>query len=321
MWFPVFEFFPIPRHTKTIEIVPLPDPPVLHRISSELALNPEDWASSGERDAVLAASGQGKSWLSGVLMEELLESGGQVFVIDPEGENHTLAARYPVLIMGGDHDSAQLSPDTATDAELAMAFDSMLENNVSAVFDLSSLRRQEQQETATRIMTTLFNAQERNALRHPCKLVVEEAQLFAPQKASGLPKVDGLTSLQALEDIAKRGRKRGINLLVATQRPAALSKDILSQCNRYWFGGMQASQDCAALKPYLAQAEIEEDHLRELSPGEFYYYAGGQALKIKSRSRRCPHGGNTPTETQGRKLPTHHQLALVTENLTEARKE
>jgi DNA helicase HerA-like ATPase len=56
--------------------------------------------------------------------------------------------------------------------------------------------------------------------------IVDEAQNYAPEKAS-----KNMPSFRWMKVIASEGRKFGVALLVMTQRPAYLSKDILSQCN------------------------------------------------------------------------------------------
>ncbi len=61
----------------------------------------------------------------------------------------------------------------------------------------------------------------------PILLVCEEAHLYAPENAGA-----GFEpTKRALSRIAKEGRKYGISLCIATQRPAELASSMLSQCN------------------------------------------------------------------------------------------
>lgn len=224
----------------------------------------------------------GKSYLTGVLLEETLENGGMVCVVDPEGEHYTLAERYPMLVIGGENGKIPLEPEA-----IGKTVEAMLENRLSVVFDLSEYVDEEQQPLYTRITETLFQAQRRYKIK--MRLVVEEAQIYAPQNAV-------TTSLQLSQKIAKRGRKRGIDSVWATQRPASLNKDILSQCNRFWFGGIQAEQDYKAIKPFLNEAGITFSDIKALKPGEFYCYAKGKTSRINIRKRFCRHAGGTPTQ-------------------------
>lgn len=284
---------------QTIRVVAerIPDkmPPLLMIGEEGFCINPAEWATCGDRDAILASSGFGKSYLAGVMTEQLLECGGQVFIIDPEGENYTLAKRYPMLIVGGEHKTVELDLDAADQEDIDKVVKTVLYKGISVIWDLSDHTQTRQRELFAMIGASLFANQDKE-LGRPVKFIVEEARVFAPQNASKLPIVNGKTCLSVFEDIATRGRKRGINFLIATQRPASINKNILSQCNRWWFGGMQSTQDCKALKPYLADAGVTEDEIRNLPKGEgwFYYHANGQTHKVKTRKRKCKHGGSTP---------------------------
>lgn len=63
----------------------------------------------------------------------------------------------------------------------------------------------------------------------PLLLVYEEAHKYAPK--SGLARYK--PSLSAIERIAKEGRKYGVSLLIASQRPSEISETIFSQCSNF----------------------------------------------------------------------------------------
>ncbi|WP_181135322.1 anti-phage-associated helicase HerA [Pantoea ananatis] len=63
----------------------------------------------------------------------------------------------------------------------------------------------------------------------PILVVYEEAHKYAPK--SDLSKYR--TSKEAIERIAKEGRKYGVTLLLASQRPSEISETIFSQCNTF----------------------------------------------------------------------------------------
>ncbi len=266
------------------------------QVAKNFSISLDAFATTGERDAILASSGMGKSYLTGVLLEETLENNQMVCVIDPEGEHFTLAARYPMLIIGGEHGSLPLDEEA-----IDLYIEAMLQNRLSAVFDLSDYLDEEQQHLYGLIVDCLFQAEQK--YRTKIRLVVEEAQIYAPQRMAGssMPKKGKKRSIdpvQASQKIAKRGRKRAIDSLWATQRPASLSKDILSQCNRFWFGGIQSEQDYKAIKPFLNEAGISFAAIKSLKPGEFYYYAKGETHILKVRKRHCQHAGATPEAGQ-----------------------
>lgn len=260
------------------------------QVSKSFSVPLEEWATTGERDAILASSGMGKSYLTGVLMEETLENGGMLCIIDPEGEHFTLAERYPMIIVGGERGNLPLEEDAVD-----LYMETMLQNGLSAIFDLSDYIDYEQQQLYGLIVDALFNAETK--YRRKIRLVVEEAQIYAPQRMAGGPakgSKKGIDPVTASQKIAKRGRKRAIDSLWATQRPASISKDILSQCNRFWFGGITSEQDYKAIKPFLTEAGISFANIKSLHPGEFFYYGKGQTKLIKIRKRFCKHAGATP---------------------------
>ncbi len=63
----------------------------------------------------------------------------------------------------------------------------------------------------------------------PILLVYEEAHKYVPN--SDLSKYR--SSKESIERIAKEGRKYGITLLLASQRPSEISETIFSQCNNF----------------------------------------------------------------------------------------
>ncbi len=66
--------------------------------------------------------------------------------------------------------------------------------------------------------------------RHPIAIFCDEAHLYLPVTAA-----DNMDerSLKNFERIAKEGRKYGVSLVVISQRPADVSKTILSQCGNF----------------------------------------------------------------------------------------
>lgn len=66
--------------------------------------------------------------------------------------------------------------------------------------------------------------------RHPIALFCDEAHLYLPVNAADNLDERGLKNF---ERIAKEGRKYGVSLVVISQRPADVSKTILSQCGNF----------------------------------------------------------------------------------------
>lgn len=79
----------------------------------------------------------------------------------------------------------------------------------------------------------------------PVMLVLEEAQNYIHQ-----PRVAGEESISrdVFERIAREGRKYGLSLVVASQRPSELSKTVLSQCNSFIVHRLQNPEDLRYFK-------------------------------------------------------------------------
>ncbi len=77
--------------------------------------------------------------------------------------------------------------------------------------------------------------------RTPFLFVCDEAHLYLPVKedADAVEK----QALHCFERIAKEGRKYGVSLLVVSQRPADVSRTILSQCNNFVILRLTNDQD------------------------------------------------------------------------------
>lgn len=74
----------------------------------------------------------------------------------------------------------------------------------------------------------------------PVVLVLEEAQNYI--RESRRTEEDSI-SKQVFERIAREGRKYGLGLVVASQRPSELSKTVLSQCNSFIVHRLQNPED------------------------------------------------------------------------------
>jgi DNA helicase HerA-like ATPase len=111
------------------------------------------------------------------------------------------------------------------------------------VVDLGSLgSRAEQALVAGTVLRTLWH---RRAEREPILLVVDEAHNVCPQ----LPE-DALTALATEEmiRIAGEGRKFGLYLLLATQRPQKLHENVLSQCDNLLLMRMNSAADLGVVE-------------------------------------------------------------------------
>ncbi len=122
----------------------------------------------------------------------------------------------------------------------------------------------------------------------PIVLVCEEAHAYIP-RAGG--RYDG--TRQAMERIAKEGRKYGVGLGVVSQRPHELSETVLSQCGTFICLRLTNPDDQAYVRELVPDAESElVDVLPALGRGEAMVMGEAVALPTRVRIRRpdpAPH--------------------------------
>lgn len=88
--------------------------------------------------------------------------------------------------------------------------------------------------------------------RVPLTLVCDEAHLYLP--VSDAADAISERALDTFERIAKEGRKYGVSLLVVSQRPADVSRTILSQCNNFLSLRLSNDQDQAVVRRLMPES-------------------------------------------------------------------
>ncbi len=109
--------------------------------------------------------------------------------------------------------------------------------------DIGSLpTREEQTIVASAVVQRLWDLRKR---RSPVLLVIDEAHNVCPARPE-----DALTELSTATtvQIAGEGRKFGLHLLVATQRPAKVHENVLSQCDNLMLMRMNSPADAGIVR-------------------------------------------------------------------------
>jgi DNA helicase HerA-like ATPase len=112
-------------------------------------------------------------------------------------------------------------------------------------------------------------------ITQPYVIVLEEAHNYLrPSRES---ESAGLTlSREAFERIAKEGRKYGLSLIIASQRPSDVSPTVLSQCANFLVHRVQNPEDLDYFKKILPTGSRELlDQLPILAPGEAILLGSG----------------------------------------------
>ncbi|WP_395173306.1 ATP-binding protein [Roseibium alexandrii] len=116
---------------------------------------------------------------------------------------------------------------------------------------------------------------------NPWLTVLEEAHNYARPARQGEDRGQAL-SRKAFERVAKEGRKFGMSLIVASQRPSEISPTIVSQCANFFSHRLQNPDDIEHFKRIIPkQAQRLLDQVTVLSSGEAIVF--GSAVHIPAR--------------------------------------
>jgi hydroxymethylpyrimidine pyrophosphatase-like HAD family hydrolase len=127
---------------------------------------PVSLAVRGRTILIAGEPGSGKSWLAGLLCEQLILQGYCVCVLDPEGDYRSLEGLPGVILLGGDD-----PPPHARALERALRHP-----DVSVVVDLSKMPHHEKREYMRGLLRLLAVLRRRTGLPH--KILLDEAHYF-----------------------------------------------------------------------------------------------------------------------------------------------
>ena len=117
--------------------------------------------------------------------------------------------------------------------------------------------------------------------RYPWVLVLEEAHNYARPARTVEDRGQSL-SRRSFERIAKEGRKFGLSLIVASQRPSEISPTIISQCANFFSHRLQNPDDIDHFRRIIPkQAQRLLDQVTVLASGEAIVF--GSAVHIPAR--------------------------------------
>lgn len=167
----------------------------------------------------------------------------------------TLVTRIENIIHTYSNALFDLSPLKKTKFEELMNFEKGF-----TVIDCSTMEDTDLLFFSGYLLKEVFNRQK---LVRNKKINVEKAFHFILDEAhrylSETYKEDSMKSLKIFERISKEGRKFGLFLIVASQRPGELSKTVLSQCNNFILHRIRNNIDLEQMRksiPYLNDMQL-----------------------------------------------------------------
>ncbi len=285
------------------------------RISPKLAL-PLDVA--GEAIAILAKRGAGKTNTATVVVEELHAAGVQVVVLDPVGAWWGLRSSadgksegLPIAILGGQHGDVPLEQTAG-----ALIADVAVDSGEPLLIDLSDLpTKAETSRFVKDFAERLYRRKARS--RDVMHLVLEEADVFAPQNPRGGWGGDLGKMTAAIEQIVRRGRSRGLGITMITQRSAVLNKDVLEQTDLLIAMRTTGPKDREAIELWVkgpkgdtSGAEII-DSLPSLETGEAWIWNPEREIRERVRIRRRQTFDSSSTPKAGERRAEPKKQATI----------
>jgi len=164
------------------------------------------------RSFITGKSGSGKSNTASVVIENLLDNGFPVMIVDTDGEYYGLKEEYEKLHAGADDEcDIVVSPEHAEKlANLA------LEQNVPIILDVSGyLEEDTANELLLEVVKQLF-AKEKRLKSRSCSS--SRCHEYIPE-GGGMDETGKM-----LIKVGKRGRKHGLGIVGISQRPADVKR-------------------------------------------------------------------------------------------------
>lgn len=145
-------------------------------------------------------------------------------------------------------------------AGLVSSGDGHKKRNQIIIVDMNSVEDETVELVSAVVARMLFRLLRRADPRNqfPVHLVLEEAHRYV----ASAPTRYALDATKIFERIAKEGRKYGMFLMLASQRPSELSKTVLSQCSNFVVHRIQNPDDLSQIR--LMTPFISESVLRRL---------------------------------------------------------
>lgn len=205
---------------------------------------------------VAGRSTTGKTHGGIAIAEDLLGLKVPHLILDPQDEFLGLKDIDPTVVIL-DHDP---NPKKVID---------LLRRRLTVIVPMMGQSVEAKANTIRTLVDGMFDAKERAyaddpGLLPPILITIDEAETFAPTKAAGVVDAD---CLDAIQNMAKRGIKLGLGLILLVQRPSMLNVDVRSQCNNAMLFALDDAGSLSIIKN-LNITRYELDLVKRLRQGE-----------------------------------------------------
>ncbi|MFX1474266.1 MAG: helicase HerA domain-containing protein [Promethearchaeota archaeon] len=248
---------------------------------------------------IVGKTGSGKSYSAAVIMEEFLEKGIPIVVLDRHGEYSSLkipaekgSKRFDVKPKSYEEqviEFADLTANPGADLPIEAVLGTMPKDLVvsgqGTIINFRGLDLGVQEALSTEILYSLYEAATNREIP-PFYCFVDEAHLLAPNRGKA-----ATTKMMRL--LAQEGRKFAANLVVITQKPQLLDTHVRSQVGTWIIHQLTDVRDVDITTQSTEGLSREwEDDLQHLEVGQAVI--AGDAVKVPLivdiRIRKTTHG-------------------------------
>jgi hypothetical protein len=207
-------------------------------------------------------TGSGKTYNAMGRVERLLKRHARVVIPDPLGvwwglrldADGKIASGYDAVIFGGPHGDLPL-----TEYAAPLIGETVAGMKESCIIDLSELGTKAAER---RFMLAFLTALYKHTTGEPLHVIFDEADMWSPQKLLD-KEGDAAKLLGMMETIVRRGRVKGFIPWLISQRPAVISKDVLSQVDGIVAFKLTSSQDRDAIGDWV-QGQADKKQWQEI---------------------------------------------------------
>ncbi len=271
-------------------------------IAKRLVLPPE---AVTQTFGILGKRGSGKTTTASVFAEELLKAGFPLVIVDPtdawwglRSSKDGKSEGFSITILGGDHGDAVLEETGGK-----VIADLVAEDAPPLVLSLAALSKSAGRRFAADFFERLY---EKN--RTALSVIVDEADEFAPQRIQK----GGERLFGAIDQVVRRGRIRGLGVVMVSQRSAAINKDVLSQCEVLIAHRASHPRDLDPILEWMqvhaTKAQLEQVHgtIAQLGDGEAWVMSPEWLDffgRVQIRDRETFNSSATPKAGERRIIP------------------
>lgn len=259
-----------------------------------------------QRAIIEGNSGSGKSRGVRTVCENANGKYHQI-IISPKREFVTLREKFDYIHVGTPSEISKpdIELNTRYAEQLALT---VMKTNIDTIIEFSESPR-ERVKFVKNFVEGLMQVPQQ--YWHPVLIIIDEIDIWAPERGHGEAE-----SLNAIIDLAARGRDKGYCLIGATQKLAKFNKDVASELNIKFVGHVTLDIDQTRAADDLGIARRDKKMLSTLGRPNYHFYCYGpglsdEVIKIKFADPQTSHVAGWKLNKNQKVIPTPDKIKNI----------